>query len=221
MAPSRNVAHSRIALSGLVIGMLLLGIATLWTNQLNWSPVFFSVGPMPSVSRSPNFSIGPGGTYEIGLEVDRTMPFETLNCLVGWGEVRGSERCTGLPTMLDMNWKVFADGKLVAQGTSNDMTSYNGTSMSLGGWVSNDAMYRVIGHFQGTPGHNYTVEVELLNDIHPLAQAKPRLAIRVPSMEHEGNALLTAFIEIVGAAFAVAGAIWLGSSFVYHRHFSA
>ena len=67
----------------------------------------------------------------------------------------------------------------------------------------------------------YAAEVQLLNDIGPLAQATPRLAIRLPSLAHQGEALLAGILSMIGLVLGVVGTLWLGNSIVRRRNPSA
>jgi len=98
------------------------------------------------------------------------------------------------------------------------MVMFNGHPMSQGGWVSASNMYRVIGHFRGIEQKRYLLEVELLDDITALSKAKPRIAIHVPSLDAEGEAISAALLAITGIFTFLVGAAWLAFAFFRHRH---
>lgn len=193
-----------------LIGLLLIAIGIVWEKSLYWTPVQSPFGPTPGIYHSSKFVTDLTGTYDIGLEVERTMPYELINCLVGWSEVRGKVECKNIPTKVDMAWRIFSDNVELAHGHSNDMVDHQGYKMSLGGWVSKDKMYRVIGTFEGHSGRSYVAEVTLFDDIQLLSQASPKLSIRPPSLAREGDSLLAGLIQIIGFLASTVGLVMIG-----------
>jgi hypothetical protein len=168
-------------------------------------PVAMSIGHI----RTNEFTINIRAPYEIDVEVEKKIPFDTLNCLLGMSPPL-TKNCSDAPEVVNATWILSIDGKVSAQGSSVD---------DKGGAWANDTISREIGRFDGEPGRKYRLDVDILTDGSRLARGNPRLTVSVVSDFVEGAMFETAFLvyPIVGG-LVLAGLVMLIISFVRKRH---
>jgi hypothetical protein len=186
----------------LSIGIAILGCSLIIGYWYKWEPVSFAIDLRPGItSRSPPFSVNLTTNYLIELEVERNLPFEQLNCLLGVGEALGLEKCQAMPSPVELKWSVFSpSGKLVAQGASGQVHD--------GAW-SSGTIDRTIGSFQGDKGNEYLVQVESLKDASVLAPTNPRITVRVHPFGSKGHYVVSGMGMAFGIVIAIMGLLWL------------
>jgi len=185
----------------LAIGIALYGISLLMGDWYRWIPASFSIDLRPSISNSPSFRVNLSTEYLIELEVERNMPFEQLNCILGVDLTPKyrEQRCRAIPSPIDLKWQVFSSGVLVAEGTSQYQHS--------GGWGS--TISRTIGRFRGNKGQEYIVQVESLKDASVLAPTNPRINVGVHPIESKSYYVTAQLVSWVALVFGVVGLLWL------------
>ena len=88
---------SRLTWTG--IGCLALAITTfggwvLWLETRINRPVYVPVSVSVSHVHVPEFRINLSGLYEISIEAKKTIPFDTLNCLLAGASIKSCTRCS-------------------------------------------------------------------------------------------------------------------------------
>ncbi len=167
-------------------------------------PVAMSVGHV----RTNEFTVNIKAPYEIDIEVEKRIPFDTLNCLLGMSSSVSGD-CTNAPEVVSATWVVSNDGRVYAQGSS---------VADRGGVWANGTISREIGRFDGERGRKYQLDVDVLTDGTRLAAGNPRLTVSVDSDFVEGTMFETAFLvyPVVGGLLLI-GLILLVVSFVRKR----
>jgi hypothetical protein len=192
----------KVPLLILSIGIVILGGSFLIGGWYKWKPVSFAIELRPGVTtRSPPFSINLTTKYLIELEVERSLSFEQLNCLLGVGEAVDLKKCQATPSPVDLKWSVVSSsGKQVAQGDSE---------LKHDGAWSNTTIGRTIGEFHGEKGGEYIAQVESLRDASVLAIANPRITIRVHSIQSKTHYVIAGVGIWIGVLLAIIGLFWL------------
>ena len=123
-------------------------------------------------------------TLTIRIEVQKTIPFDTLNCLLGMAMPRSSSttlgECPDRPSVVKASSVLTSDGQIVARGSSDDDR--------LGAWM-NDSISRQLGSFQSQRGRRYVLDVNVLADGSSLDLGKPRLTVEVVSDVYEAYSI--------------------------------
>jgi hypothetical protein len=166
-------------------------------------PISMAIGHV----RTPEFKVNLSAIYNIEIEVQKTIPFDRLNCLLGMDldEPRPSSRpvgeCPDQPSVVNASWVLMSDGTTVANGSTD--------GPRLGSWRQ-ESITRQLGAFQGQSGRRYVVDVGVLADGSRLDPGNPRLNVEVDSEYSKavmvGNAfvlLAMGIIVLIGFALLV------------------
>jgi hypothetical protein len=192
-------------------GMIWLGIAliasgfglfagrSIRSKTKNSVPVDMPILLTEGLIRTPVFKTNQTALYIIQIEVEKTLPLETLNCLLGIEHVY-VERCRTTPSVIRASWALLAQGVVVAHGYSGDSAA--------GGWQAN-AVSRQIGSFISKQGQQYVLEVKMLSNASPLAVGRPRLKVGVHPMQFE-----TAAFADIPYLFAAGGLVLIGATVI-------
>jgi hypothetical protein len=201
---------AKIGTSCIAAGILGYAGWTIWLQTRDWvvvdQPVSLAVGEI----RTKSFTANIPSPYLIEIEVQKTMPFDTLNCLMGMTSVASQSSCVSTPAVIDMNWKIVSDGQMVASGSSKDDRG--------GGWAQ-DTISREIGSFKPQKRTRYELVVNVLADGSGLSPANPHLKVSASPDFLEGMMFFTA-LRIIPAAgvLVLLGAVLLILSLVLsHR----
>jgi len=191
-------------------GLILIGLAVavyaawgVWLSTRIEVPVNLPIAMAIGHVRTPEFKVNLSTTYLIEVEVQKKIPFETLNCLLGMGMSDTSsalQECPDRPSVLKASWKLTSNGQIVASGSSDDKR--------LGGW-GNDSISRYLGYFQSQSGQRYVLDVDVLADGSALAPGSPRLKVQVNPGVYEDNAVWSAILFLVVGVLALIGVILL------------
>jgi hypothetical protein len=159
------------------LGLILVGLAIqlgwlLWGGTRHWVPVDMQVTLSPGHITTREFKVNISAPYVIEIVVQKNMPFDTLNCLLGiWSNSeREPRRCENTSSVIEATWTLFSGTRIIAQGTSNGADG----AVWAGSTISRD-----IGDFQGEYGRSYTLDVNILKDGSRLANCNPRLEVAV------------------------------------------
>lgn len=162
--------------SGLTLVALGIGIFaawSLWTKTRNFVPVEHPVSLSPGQSITSEFKLNFDGLYLIEIEAEKTIPVDTLQCLMA--VEADPVQCKDVPPALGAVWILFGDGQVVSHGSSLELHSAP---------VQADNVARVIGEFQGKAGQAYKLQVTFTADGKGLAAAHPRLKVGVASIAY-------------------------------------
>ncbi|MGB7731742.1 MAG: hypothetical protein WBL50_27235 [Candidatus Acidiferrum sp.] len=204
---------SGLALAAL--GIAILGAWNLWTKSRRLVPVDLPLSLTAAQPITSNFKLNFDGLYLIEIEAQKTMPLETLHCLMG--VEADPARCKDAPPAITATWILSRNGQEYRRGTSAEPHSAT---------AQTDGVARVIGEFQGKAGEAYQLQVTLTADASALATAHPRLKVTVASIAYtdlqsaDVLAFSTAFICVLFGATLLAIALYAyrrRSSDAYHN----
>lgn len=153
--------------------------------------------------RSREFKVNLSESYRIEIEVEKKIPFDTLNCLLGMHMGQTSTKigdCPNRPSVVKAAWSLASKGQVVASGSSDDYRS--------GIWA-NDTISRELGHFEGQSGHGYVLDVNILADGSVLAAGNPQLVVEVDLGFNEGMMVWSAILFLGSSLLVVIGVIVL------------
>jgi hypothetical protein len=184
-------------LLGLSLGFFGAGM---WlVNQHKWSPLYVPIPLNAGVFRSENFSVDMPARYHVEIEVDRLLPFERLECLLGGSPKAEPNLCGGRPPLLNLSWEVYDQS-----GTRLEIP------YEIGGIGSSQTtVSRLLGNFSGKKGQSYFVLLNLMTDATPLRNLRPHLVVREASHVYKGNLALAQVLALPGWGFGVVGSVWL------------
>ncbi len=162
--------------------------------------------------RTGEFKVNLNALYIIEIEVQKKIPFDTLNCLLGLGTSSTSsalQECPDRPSVVKASWTLTSGGRTVTSGSSDDDRE--------GDW-GNDSISRILGSFHSEDGRRYVLDVNVLADGSSLALGNPRLKVRVHPMFYEDVMVGGAAISLIALVLVLIGGILLVVSFVKSRH---
>src|SRR4051794_36338049 len=172
-----------------LLSVLLLGGSTMIANWHNWEPVSFPITlHLGAINSSPQFRVDTATQYLIGLDVDRQLPFDRLNCLLGL-DIVIPEGCGSTSSVLYLEWRLMPTGKPEIYGDTR--------GSARGAWGR--AITRTIGSFNGELGTTYILHVESKRDASALDATDPRVVVRAQPLASKnylvaGQALLASAI---------------------------
>ena len=106
-------AHLRYVAIVLVIGVSALVAAMLMTQKSQWEPTTFGVNLQSGKTRSQVFAVRRDADYLIELEVDRELPFDELNCLLGVNP--GTSEPCAETSPIELDWVDKSASRIVAK----------------------------------------------------------------------------------------------------------
>ncbi len=195
----------------LCVGIGVYGAWVLWLTTRTERPVNIPISMAVGHVRTHEFKLNMNAPYTIDVEVQKKIPFDTLNCLLGMTMAPTStalQECPDRPSVVKASWVLKSDGQIVAQGSSDDYRS--------GAWA-NDSISRELGHFQSESGRRYVLEVDVLSDGSALAPGNPRLKVEVHPEVYEGNMVWSAILFLAMGVLVFVGAIFLIVSYIRNR----
>jgi hypothetical protein len=196
-----------VGITAILAGSAVLGARLLWLEKRAWiaieKPISLTQGRVQTVKFKSNLK----SRYLIEIEVDRKIPFDTLNCLLGVEDIH-PQSCTNTPSVLEASWVLWSQGVIAAQGST---ASYRG-----GAWSEN-TIARQIGSFESEKGQQYTLELIVLADGSRLAVGDPRLKVAVRPSYYADYAYANIPYLVLGSALIVMGTIGIGVSIAKER----
>lgn len=193
------------------VGISLYGAWVLWLLTRTERPVNIPIPMTIGHIRTREFKLNLNAPYTIQIEAQKTIPFETLNCLLGTSMAPTStdlQDCPNIPSVVKATWILTSEGQVVAKGSSDDYRS--------GAWM-NDSISRELGHFQSQRGRRYVLDIDVLADGSSLAQGNPRLKVEVHPEVYEGNIAWSAILFLAMGLLVLVGSILLVVSFMNTR----
>ena len=208
------MSSSRTKVTGLAFlfcGIALYGSWILWVVTRAERPVHMPILMTVGHVRTREFKVNLSEPYRIEIEVAKSIPFDTLNCLLGMSMGRTStniQDCPDRPSVVKASWVLTSEGQIVASGSSDDYRS--------GIWA-NDTISRELGHFQSQRGRSYVLDVNVLSDGTSLSTGKPQLEVEVDPEFNEGIMVWSAMLMLGTAVLVLIGGIILTVSFIRNR----
>lgn len=185
----------------LVVGIGVLGTWNLWLTARTVLPVNIPVSMAIGHVRTSEFKLNLNAPYTIGIEVKKTIPFDTLNCLLGTAMPHSSStalgECPDRPSVVKASWILTSDGQTVARGSSDDHRT--------GAWM-NESIARHLGSFQGQSGRRYVLDLNVLTDGSSLDRGNPRLIVEAV-LDDVAYSITSGIILLGTAALALVGII--------------
>ena len=184
-------------------GIALYGSCVAWLSTRTERPVDIPISMSIGHIRTREFKINLNAPFMIDIEVQKTIPFDTLNCLLGTAMGRTStalQECPDRPSVVRASWVLSNNGQTAARGSSEDYRS--------GAWM-NDAISRELGQFQSQYGRRYVLDVNVLADGSALMSGNPRLKVEVHPQVYEANMVRAFMLSIFSAVLALIGIILL------------
>ena len=211
-------AGKKTVLRGVVISTLgVLGVlACSYLGVRETQALTLPIDLRPGVTRSEPFGADYAARYEVGLQVDRKLPFETTRCLLGEvGPDQGQgDRSCDQPSPLALTWEVFHGPVRVAHG---------GTAPGQSGAYGSD-ITRQIGDAALEPREDYVIEVTSHQDASALAPANPRVVLEVHPSVWKDEMVIRSLIIIPlllivvwGLWTQAVGAVWWTAHFLHSQ----
>jgi hypothetical protein len=97
------------------VGLTLYGTWVGWLSTLTERPVDIPISM--AIMRTPEFKTNLNAPFTINVEGQKTIPFETLNCLLGTAMGRTStdlQKCPDKPSVVKASWVLTSNGQTVA-----------------------------------------------------------------------------------------------------------
>lgn len=197
---------SRLKLVGLIftcVGIGLFGTYFLWLITRINRPVDIPVSMTVGHVRTPVFKVNRNALYDIEIEVEKKIPFETLNCLLGTTMATRSTdlvECPDKPSVVKISWVLMSNGETVARGSTDEYRS--------GAW-RNDSISRELGTFTSESGRYYLLDVDVLADGSSLAPGNPHLKVEVSPAVYEDEAVGGAILFLLCIVLVLMGVVLL------------
>jgi hypothetical protein len=199
---------SRLTWAGIALIVIAVTVIGTWmvlplqapTNKPIDMPITMSVGHV----RTPEFKVNISRLYTIEIVAKKTIPFETLTCLLGMPLESG--KCDR-PSVIEAAWTLTSGGRTVEQGASDGDTG--------GGWSDND-IAREIGSFRSENGRTYLVDVDFLTDASALSATDPHLKVEVSTDYYEGNMWMGFYLIRLCMTLALTGLLLIAASAARH-----
>jgi hypothetical protein len=176
------------------------GAWCLWFATRIERPVYMPVSLVVGHVHVPEFRINLSGSYEITVEAQKRIPFDTLNCLLGMS--MAPEKCNVNP-VVKASCAVTSNGVVIAEGNSDT---------ERGGAWGNDTIEKQICSFEGKKNRRYAVDLDFTADGSALRPTDPHLVVGITSDFIEGAMWISFFLSLGCSAVATFGLVLLGIS---------
>lgn len=178
------------------IGCVVGGVSVfagwnIWVQTRITRPVYMQVSLAPGVVTTPEFRVNLSAPYTIEVEAKKTIPFETLNCLLGMS-LLPDQKCDR-PSVVKASWTLTSEGRVEQTGTSDKDDG--------GGWAQ-DTIAKGLGTLWLKKGRGYVLHTRFLEDGRVLAPTDPHLKVEVVSDFYEGSTF-TAYLLFRGCGVMV------------------
>jgi len=189
-----------------VLGIGIFGAWNLWTKTRRLVPVDIPVSLTSGQSIASEFTLNFDGLYLIEIEAEKTIPLDTLHCLMG--VEADPALCKEVAPTIAATWILSSPGRQIRRGNSSELHSAPAQS---------DRVARVIGEFQGIAGQVYTLQVTFTADAGNLAAAHPRLKVGVASIAYTDFQSASVLVFSMGFICVLFGAILLATAYYAKR----
>ena len=190
-------------------GVLVFGAWGIWFFIIVAYPVSMPVSLAVGEVRTPEFRAYVNESYSINIVAKKRLPLQVLDCMLGisTGPLDPYNCGKGAEPLLQAKWTLWSEGKIVAQGSSDDHKGW-------GGW-GNKTVERNLGIFKTKSGRKYVLQMDFTKDGTPLAITDPRLVIEVSHVyptEEENTEIticstLFVLMEVIGFGFLFTSAV--------------
>jgi hypothetical protein len=196
-------------LAWLGVALILSGLCSYvgtvaWYRTRTWYPLDVPVVLTVGHVGTPEFTLNLRENFAIQLDVDRRVPKEVMERVLGTGDLLSSK-----PAELHgfkLAWTLSSDGRVLKQEISD--------GHNQGYWGSRTG--RLLGYFQAEKGKRYRVDFDVLEDGSELAVYHPRLKVCVDLFALDGYAIGEGITELALLAVAGLGAALLVSAMILH-----
>lgn len=147
------------------------------------------------------FTVPEDADYLIAISADRTLPRNTLDCMLGIDDPL-LDKCEGIQKAVNATWAISTGGRQIASGSS--------ATERVAGW--SQRVFRGIGRFSGRRGQSYRLDMKFLSATSPLRSTKPRVRILLlPSNDPDeyGASMRYALAKPGGITFVIVGFLLL------------
>jgi hypothetical protein len=192
----------------LIFGILLFVGAVLLGRWINLEPVHSPVGLEQGQPTTVTFVPHHSAEYLIEIEVERSLPFDEVSCLLGIGAAV-SNNCKTVRSRIDLAWEIHTTdtGELLARGSSAEETG--------GAW--GDTMSRIVGRFLAEAGVSYDLVVaSKAAEVLP-ASLNPHISVKIDPLVSKAYFVASGVLQWLGLAFVLVGAAALAVSFRRNR----
>jgi hypothetical protein len=181
-----------------VVAVALYFFPALLAVWRNVQPLALELPLEPGVTVSPDFRVSQTLPYLVELEVDRSLPFEQLTCLLG--EPLSSATCNETGQIVDLQWRVSSRGNEVARGQS---------AFKQGAGFG-PTIEKTLGSFNGRAWQQYRLEVTVLRSIRALEVTRPRILVQLHPIHTKGDFLVSVLMQWLATLVAAVALVWLG-----------
>ena len=145
-----------IGIAFVVAGLLLWSCMWRWVSRKQgiWQPLTTPISLGLAQIRSPEFTINATTAYRLLIEMNRSIPFQRMECLLGLEVWESTTTCRDIAEIDDISWIVWSEGHIVAKGSSRD---------ERGGTYS-DTISKILGSFEAEKGKRYRVILDVRQD---------------------------------------------------------
>lgn len=172
-----------------------------WLQTRSTRPLYLPVSLAPGEATTGDLKINLSGQYTLTIEAKKTIPFDSLNCLLGVSTL--SEQKCDHASVVKAKWTLEERGTLVDKGV--------GDTDDIGSW-SQDTIEREIGSFWLQRGHSYTIRIESLKDGRALAPTRPHLKVEIHPDFYEGSIFTSYYLLTWSKRVLFVGCVFLGLS---------
>ncbi|MGB9433172.1 MAG: hypothetical protein WBQ89_13085 [Candidatus Acidiferrum sp.] len=201
---------TKAGLTLVVLGIGIFGAWNLWTKTRSLVPLDIPVSLTAGQIIASEFTINFDGLYLIEIEAEKTIPLDTLHCLMG-GEADPA-LCKDVTPAIAATWVLSSPGQEIKRGNSSELHSAP---------VQSDGVARVIGEFQGKAGQDYTLQVTFSADGGNLAAAHPRLKVGVASIAYTDFQSASVLVFSMAFICVLFGAILLAIAYYARKRVRA
>jgi hypothetical protein len=191
--------------AGLALVALGIGIFAAWngwTKTRNFVPVSMPVSLAVGQTISSEFKLNFDGLYLIEIQAEKTIPLDTLHCLMG--VEADPVRCKDVPPVIAANWILLSNNQETKRGSSAEPHSAP---------VESATVSRVIGEFQGRAGQDYNLQVAFTAGGASLAAAHPRLKVAVASIAYTDLQSASVLVSSIAFICVLSGVILLAIAY--------
>ena len=195
-----------IRLAGVIlicVGIGCYAVWYVWVSTRVDRPVNMPISLAVGRVQSPAFKVNRNAPYLIQIEVQKKLPFDTLNCLLGTAMAPAStevQECPDRPSVVKASWVLVSDGTTIAAGASDDKRA--------GIW-GNQSISRILGTFEAESGRSYALLVDVLADGSALGPGNPHLKVEVSSAVYEDEMVEGAILSLAMVILVVVGVVLL------------
>jgi len=187
-------ALAKVGAGFILSALAAMSVWAIWSETRTWVPVDMPVSLTVGHIRTREFKINQNAFYEIEIEAERNIPFQTLNCLLGVESIEPN-RCQDTPSVIRASWTLTNNGIAVARGSSDEFKG--------GGW--SNTISRGIGNFRLEKGRRYVLDADILTDGTVLEATHPRLKVGVHPEHYEWNMVMGLFVTALSGLIGLIG----------------